>query len=148
MRTTAATNFLTPTRMPFSSTIVDTLREFLARPENEGFLTDFKRAFRVAKSYDIPQFEEYGINTFEDYLDYLDTFLTWVPTENKDGKSVYYHICMFYFVLDQPPFSQYQTPIIPSGPWTWLSQWITDYARDVGKFMDSEESFSADALTR
>ena len=58
--------------MSSSATIVDTLREYLARPENEMFTKDFKQAFVVAKSYDIPQFEEYGINTFEDYIDYLD----------------------------------------------------------------------------
>ncbi|KAK7683786.1 hypothetical protein QCA50_013162 [Cerrena zonata] len=132
--------------MSTSPTIVDTLREYLARPENEVFLQDFKQAFKDAKAYDIPQFEEYGIHTFDDYLAYLDTYLTWLPTENRDGKSVYYHICMFYFVIDQPPFSQYQTPIVPSGPWTWLSQWIIDYAREVGKFMDSEDSFSPAAL--
>lgn len=132
--------------MVFSSKIVDTLREFLARPENEDFSADFKDSFQVALAQNIPQFEEYGIRAFDGYLNYLDTYLTWIPTENKDGKSVYNHICVFYFVLDQHPVNQHQTPIAPSGPWTWLSQWIINYAQEMGKWMDTPESLTPESL--
>ncbi|CAL1709658.1 unnamed protein product [Somion occarium] len=128
------------------SDIVQTLKDFLNNPVNDQFKKDFKQAFKLALTYDVPQFKEYGINTFDDYLNYMEDFLKWVPTENKDGKSVYYHICMFYFVLDLSPIKEYQTPIVPSAPWTWLSQWIIDYAQEVGKFLDTPESFTPASL--
>ncbi|KAK7683785.1 hypothetical protein QCA50_013161 [Cerrena zonata] len=132
--------------MAFSSKIVDTLREFLARPDNEQFLADFKESFQTALTLDIPQFKKYGIRTFDDYINYYESYLTWIPTENNDGTCVYNHICMFYVVLDLNPVSTWQTPIVPSGPWMWLSQWIIDYAQEMGKWMDTPDSLTPASL--
>ncbi|KAK7694883.1 hypothetical protein QCA50_002071 [Cerrena zonata] len=130
----------------FNSKLVNTLYAYLNQPDNVQFKIDFQISFEEAKSYDLPQFKEFNIDTFDDYLHHYDKYLTWIPTENQDSTSVYHHLCVFYFVLDLTPVNQYQTPIVPSGPWMWLSQWIIDYAVEVGKFQDSPESITAASL--
>ncbi|KAI0356055.1 hypothetical protein OH77DRAFT_1520612 [Trametes cingulata] len=129
-----------------TSTIVDKLRDQLA--QSPDFQADFEQAFEKAKASGIPQFQEWGISTLDDYINYYESFLKWVPTENADGTVVLYHICMFYFVLDLIPMINRQSPILPSSvsPYTWLSQWIIDYAMEMGKFMDSPDSITEEAI--
>ncbi|OJT14035.1 Phosphatidylserine decarboxylase proenzyme 3 [Trametes pubescens] len=125
------------------SNVVQELRDFL--DTNPAFKADFEQAFENAKAKGIPEFQEWCIETLADYLDYYESFLKWVPSENKDGTSVFYHICMFYLVLDTPPLVQHQSPIHPStqsSNYTWLSKWIIKYAKEMGKWMDSTESIS------
>ena len=59
---------------------------------------------------------------------------------------MYNRLCLFYFVIDLQPVSVYQTPIDPTGPWTWLSQWLVDYAQDIGKFHNTRASLTAESL--
>ncbi|KAI0366865.1 hypothetical protein BV20DRAFT_625883 [Pilatotrama ljubarskyi] len=127
-------------------TIVDQLRDKLAKEPD--FKADFEEALEKAKASGLPEFKEWGIDTLDDYLNYYESFLRWVPSENADGTSVLYHICMFYYVLDLMPVVKRQSPILPStaSPYTWLSQWIIDYAMEMGKFMDSPESISEEAI--
>ncbi|KAI0356051.1 hypothetical protein OH77DRAFT_1401773 [Trametes cingulata] len=127
-------------------TIVDKLRQQLH--QYPDFKADFEEAFQKAKGKGIKEFEEWGLKTLDDYLNYYESFLKWVPTENKDGTFVLYHICMFYFVLDTMPMDKRQSPILPStvSPYTWLSEWIIDYAKEMGKFMDSPDSITEDAI--
>ncbi|EIW55138.1 uncharacterized protein TRAVEDRAFT_22906 [Trametes versicolor FP-101664 SS1] len=126
--------------------VVQRLRDYL--DEDPVFKAEFEEAFETAKSYGLPEFEEWGIATLADYLDYYDSFLKWVPSENKDGTFVLYHICMFYFVLDMLPLVRRQSPIHPSthSPYTWLSEWIIEYAKEMGKWMDSPESITPEAI--
>ncbi|OJT12055.1 Phosphatidylserine decarboxylase proenzyme 3 [Trametes pubescens] len=125
-----------------SSDVVQKLRDYLDK--DPVFKAEFEQALETAKSYDIPEFEEWGIVTLADYLNYYESFLKWVPSENKDGTFVLYHICMFYFVLDMLPLVLRQSPIDPStrSPYTWLSEWIIEYAKEMGKWMDSTDSIS------
>ncbi|KAL1949142.1 hypothetical protein VTO73DRAFT_10948 [Trametes versicolor] len=129
-----------------SSDVVQRLRDYLDK--DPVFKAEFEEAFETAKSYGLPEFEEWGIATLADYLDYYDSFLKWVPSENKDGTFVLYHICMFYFVLDMLPLVRRQSPIHPSthSPYTWLSEWIIEYAKEMGKWMDSPESITPEAI--
>ncbi|KAI0366859.1 hypothetical protein BV20DRAFT_625640 [Pilatotrama ljubarskyi] len=129
-----------------TSTIVDKLRDQLA--QSPDFRADFETAFQKALSSGVPQFAEWGIATLDDYINYYESFLKWVPTEDADGTVVLYHICMFYFVLDLIPMINRQNPILPSSvsPYTWLSQWIIDYAMEMGKFMDSPDSITDKAI--
>ena len=74
--------------------------------------------------------------------------LIWSPEENSAGDYVYYHLCTFYFLLDLAPVLALQTPIHPSSvpPWIWLSQWLIDYSKQVGLFLDTPESISPKTL--
>jgi phosphatidylserine decarboxylase len=122
--------------------VMQQLRNYLS--SNPDFATAFEAAFEFAKAQNIPQFTEYGIETFQDYINYYETVLTWTPSETLDGKNIYYHLCMFYFVIDLPPVKLYQTPIQPTSvpPWTWLSQWLISYANEMGNFMDTPASLT------
>jgi phosphatidylserine decarboxylase precursor len=128
--------------------VMKQLRDYLqAHPD---FKADFEKSFRAARSQGIPQFDEYNLYTFDEYLNYCERFLKWTPSENSDGRSIYNHICMFYFVIDTEPVSNYQNPIVPQSVdpsrWEWLTKWLISYANEVGTFMDKPESMNADSL--
>ena len=56
---------------------------------------------------------------------------------------------MLYFVFDQPPLSEMQTPIQPNQagqPLTWLSSWIVVFAQLIGFFMDTPASLTENTL--
>ncbi|KAI9056970.1 hypothetical protein FKP32DRAFT_1381583 [Trametes sanguinea] len=126
--------------------IVQKLRDYLN--DHPDFRRDFRESFEAVRAEDVAEFEEYGIRTFDDYLDYIDDFLDWVPSENRDGTVVYSRMCIFYYVLNKPPVNRWQTPIDPSSrpPWTWLSQWAIDYAKEIGKAMDAPGSLTEETL--
>ncbi|KAL4244956.1 Phosphatidylserine decarboxylase-related [Abortiporus biennis] len=124
--------------------IVDVLRKFLS--SNILFKQAFEAAFSIAKSYNVRQLEH--MKTFDEYIDFYESFLTWIPFEDKTGRYIYDQIVLFYFVIDLFPIKCFQTPILPSShhPWTWLSQWLIDYAKAVGAWMDRPESITKETL--
>jgi len=126
--------------------VMQQLRDYLS--SNPDFAAAFEEAFNRAKAMDIPQFAEYKIETFRDYINYYETMLKWTPTENFDGRNVYYHLCMFYFVIDLPPVKFFQAPILPTSvpPWTWLSRWLIAYANQLGDFMNTHASLTRASL--
>ncbi|KAH7161076.1 phosphatidylserine decarboxylase-domain-containing protein [Dactylonectria macrodidyma] len=105
----------------------------------------------VAKAYKkIPQFmDKLHIKDAFSFIDFANDLLKWTPHENFEGKDIYDIICMFYFVLDQEPLHELQTPIHPNQagqPLTWLSSWIVVYAQLIGLFMDTPASITAQSL--
>ena len=126
------------------SHIVQTLRDYL--DVNPDFRSDFEEAFKLALTYNIKQFAEFSINTFDDYLKHYESYVNWVPSENNDGTNVYYHLCIFHFVLDLPPLNKHQSPVNPDAHWTWLSRWIVDFSQAIGKFHDTPESLTPESL--
>lgn len=91
--------------------------------DNPAFHAAFEASFDIAKIMNIPQFCEYKIKSFANYISWYKQVLTWTPSENHDGNNIYYHHCMFYFVIDLPPVKLYQTPMVPQSKqsWTFLS---------------------------
>ena len=63
-----------------------------------GWTDDFNQAIERARSFNIPQLED--IHNLEDYLQWMNDFLSWVPCENHSGREVYNRLCKFYFILD------------------------------------------------
>ncbi|KAI2602632.1 phosphatidylserine decarboxylase-domain-containing protein [Hypoxylon sp. NC1633] len=97
----------------------------------------------------IPKFMD-SLNIVDDYtfLVFANDLLKWVPNENYAGKDVIGILCMFYYVFDQPPLGQFQTPIQPDQvgqPLTWLSAWIVVFAQLMGLWMDNPLSITADS---
>ena len=115
---------------------------------------DFEIAIKNARKYKVEQLDD--IHHLEDYLNFINGFLTWIPNEPKPIKpspshpspkprqeEFYILTCTFYFILDQDPIKKYQNAIIPydkAPKLTELSHWIVEYAKEFGKFMDTDES--------
>lgn len=51
-----------------------------------GWQDKFQKAFEKAKSYDVQEMDD--INSLDDYFDWLDANLTWIPVENKFGRAI------------------------------------------------------------
>lgn len=83
------------------------------------------------------------IKTLPDYLAYIDAMVGWAPREAGDSRLVHDKLVEFHFVLNQPPLRGLQSAITPGGsalPLTPLSQWIVDFAKAWGSFLDTPES--------
>ncbi|KAF7563943.1 hypothetical protein G7046_g194 [Stylonectria norvegica] len=105
----------------------------------------------IASAYaKIPQFmDKLNIKDARSFLEFANDLLKWIPHENFQGKDIYDIICMFYFVIDQPPLGGLQTPIHPNQvgqPLTWLSSWLVVYAQLIGLFMDTPASITKESL--
>ena len=108
-----------------------------------------KFAEAVRKAHDSGVVEMLDVRTTEDYLNFINGMLRWVPSENYQGRDIYNHLCKFHFVLDQPPVKQLQNPILPSPqalPLTPLSAWMVRYAQAMGAFLDTPESITDESL--
>jgi len=128
------------------SDVVQQLRTYLA--ENPDVLLAFELSVRIALRLNVPQLAEFGITNLSTYIDFFETLLNWVPVETFDGKNVYYHLCIFYFILDLPPLKDLQVSILPTSnsSSSWLSDWIIQFATAMGTNMDQPESLTEDSL--
>lgn len=126
------------------SVMVQVLRDYL--DANPDFKDDFETALALALTYKIKQFAEFNIKTLDDYLNHYESYVKWIPRENNDGTNVYYHLCIFHFVLDLPPMNKHQSPVNPTSRWTWLSRWIVDFSKEIGKFHNTPESITPESL--
>ncbi|MCB1057095.1 MAG: phosphatidylserine decarboxylase [Acidobacteria bacterium] len=121
--------------------------ELVALIEKNGWQEDFQKTIDRAQTYHIPQLRD--IKNLENYLVWINGFLSWVPTENRQGVEVYDHLCKFYFILDQRPVLGLQNRVIPhdeAPPLTELSAWMVRYADALGAFLDTPESLTPESL--
>lgn len=109
---------------------------------------DLEESVKNALACEIPEMEILGIKNTESFLKYMNKLIRWVPMESFDGKDVYYHLVMFYFVLNQKPFGRRQTAIKPGnyGGTSWMTRWLVEYAQAVGSFCDEPESLTKETL--
>jgi len=108
---------------------------------------DFNKAIEHAHKSNIPEIAE--IKNLHDYLVWINDLLKWVPTEDKPGRKVYDYLCIFHFILDQPPVLGLQNRIVPhqkAQPLKPLSAWMVRYARAMGEFLDTPESLTPESL--
>jgi phosphatidylserine decarboxylase len=107
-------------------------------------------AIKQALAYDIRDIAVLGIvdtPSFLKHANYLVT--TWVPSEEKEGKDIYYDLVVFYFIFNQPGLKDLQNPISPTSygqPLTYLSKWLVSYASAVGHNLDQESSLTPASL--
>ena len=94
--------------------IVQQLVDYYNDPANVDFKTNFDQSFDNALATGLSIFDEYNVHTVEEYFTYMDTYVNWVPYEDKDSTNVYYHICLFHFILDLWPVSEEKDIIDPS----------------------------------
>lgn len=108
---------------------------------------DFEEALQQAQQAQVPELA--GIHSLDDFLAFINDFVTWLPVDNETGTVFYSKACAFYFILDQDPIARYQNRVRPSAQQpelTPLSQWIVRYAQQMGRFMDSPESLTEESL--
>ncbi len=107
---------------------------------NNGWEGDFEKAIAAAQSVGIPRLRP--INSLPKFLGYVNDLVTWAPREHGDSRTGYNKFVEFYFFLDQEPLAKLQNQIEPGAPekLTPLSQWIVDFAKDWGSYLDTPES--------
>lgn len=118
--------------------IVEKLAELIV---NHGWQMAFEDALHAVAAQNVPQMAP--IKSLDDYLRYINDMVRWAPREAGDSRLVHDKLVEFHFVLDQPSLRALQSPIEPSGrsgSLTPLSQWITEYAVDWGRYLDSPAS--------
>ena len=123
------------------------VQELVDLIEANGWNDDFEKAIARARKFNIPELDD--IQSLDDYLSWMNDLLYWVPSEDRQGREVYNHICKFYFILDQPPVRILQNAVVPhpkARPLTPLSQWMVNYARAMGEFLDTQESLTPESL--
>ncbi|KAM5535557.1 hypothetical protein V8D89_010724 [Ganoderma adspersum] len=116
--------------------------------QNPEFESAFEQSFLTARKSDLKEWDEFNIHSVDDHLRYMDEYVRWVPSETVSGTNVYSHLCMFYFILDSCPIYGYQTKIEPTShsPWTWLSEWLIRYAKEMGQWMDYPDAINEKAI--
>lgn len=127
--------------------VVDKLITLLT---NEGRYDDLTTAVEQAVEADITEMKRLGIFDRESFLDYIDDLVTtWVPSEDMQGKDVLYRVVIFYFIFSQKALEGLQTPIDPSSSGedlSPLSNWLVEYAKELGSQTDQEGSLTARSL--
>ena len=126
--------------------IVQRLKDWLLSHDR---LHSLDEAVRQALKSHIPQMTDWDITSGERFLEYASGMVNWISTENVGGKEIYWVLCLFYFVLDQPAINDLQTPIdanqIGKLP-TYLSQWVVDYAQNMGNFTNTPASITTASI--
>jgi len=123
----------------------DVVNELCRMINDRGWGDAFNDAIRHAQGYQVYDFTELqDWVSYEDYLMWLDDLLEWVPIQEGDSRNVYEMIVRFYFILDQPPVKELQSPVLPDGEYpvmlTQLSLWMIDFANAWGAYLDTPAS--------
>jgi phosphatidylserine decarboxylase len=116
--------------------------------QNPEMKTAMTNSFTLAYATGLDVFKEYNVHSMDDYLRFMDEYVNWMPSETRNGRNVYEHICLFYFIIDMPPVRDWQNPIMPNqkSPWLWFSEWLIRYAKEMGLWMDTPASISPETI--
>ncbi len=130
------------------SPIVQELIDMIAKNKWED---KFEKALQACHDANTIEYE--NIKTLDDYYQWLENSLSWIPVENREGTAVYTAVTTFYYLLDQSPVKELQTPIIPSKlkdnempPLSPLSTWMRKYVTAFGAWMDEPGSLDEAAV--
>ncbi|MHB8402168.1 MAG: phosphatidylserine decarboxylase [Bacteroidia bacterium] len=106
----------------------------------------FEKAIKKANAKNTPLLKD--IKDLGSYLNWINNFLYWVPSETSSGMIVNDHLSAFYFIADQEPVLSLQNKVIPNNkalPLTPFSKWLVDYANALGAFHDTPESLTKES---
>lgn len=119
------------------------VEELIKLIDTNNWKDDFEIAIKKANSKNVPLLD--NVKNLEQYLDWINEFLYWVPNENSSGQNVNDHLSASYFIADQEPVLSLQNKVIPYNkalPLTPFSQWLVNYANALGEFLDTPESLT------
>ena len=137
--------------------IVEELKTLLNKSGHEGWSklleASVKEAQQKAKNELDPVLYEHltpwpvKLNGEDGYYDYLDSVVTWIPGEDYT-REVYYQLCKFYFLLDQPSGKELQNreETGREKPGNEFTDWMVDFAKDWGNFLNTGESLTKETL--
>ena len=106
----------------------------------------FEKAILHAHTRNLPLISK--VQNLDNYLDWMNDFLYWVPNETSSGKNINDHLSAFYFIADQEPVLSLQNKVLPYDKalkLTPFSQWLVDYANAMGEFLDTPESLTEES---
>ncbi|MDE5902896.1 MAG: phosphatidylserine decarboxylase [Muribaculaceae bacterium] len=129
-----------------AKTLHPVVQELVDMIDANGWRPQFEEAVKKAVSQNVYGFEK--VKTLEDYIDWCNDQLSWVPVEDRYGKLVYQHVCMFYFVLDQSPVKELQNAVVPADSQpalTPLSAWMRKFVTELGNWMDNPDSLTPES---
>ena len=134
--------------------IVEQLKFVLKEHQQEEWAdlleTSVKEAGEMAKAQLQPWLYQHlkpWPDNLKDYYDYLETVVCMIPAENYD-REVYYQLCKFYFLLDQPTGKVLQNMSRKESlePGNAFTDWMVNFAKDWGSFLDTPESLTKESL--
>jgi phosphatidylserine decarboxylase precursor len=117
------------------------VKKLVALIEKHQWQEDFQLAIKSAQSHNVQGIKD--IQNLNDYLHYINELVTWAPRERGDSQYIYEKMVVFYFFLDQLPVKRLQNHIQPEldhQKLTPLSEWIVEYAKSWGSYLDTTES--------
>jgi phosphatidylserine decarboxylase precursor len=113
----------------------------------------WKERFQTAVTECIAQaplyMKKYEIRSLDDYFNYMDSLLTWIPSEIATATQQLERLRIFYFLFEQNAVRDLQTEVTPETthiPLSWMSEWLVSYARSMGEFLDSPDSLTSESL--
>lgn len=134
-----------------TKTYAPIVQELIDLINKDGWQDKFQKALDACHALNTVEYE--NIKTLDDYYDWLDNSLKWVPVENPEGTAVYNCVTSFYFLLDQSPVKELQTPVVPSQlkdnvmpPLSPLSEWMRRYVISFGAWMNEPGSLTEEAV--
>eukprot|EP00992_Anisonema_acinus_P014120 TRINITY_DN9110_c0_g1_i1.p1 TRINITY_DN9110_c0_g1~~TRINITY_DN9110_c0_g1_i1.p1 ORF type:complete len:400 (+),score=80.36 TRINITY_DN9110_c0_g1_i1:57-1256(+) len=122
------------------------LQNLLAENKDKDFegllLTSVRAAYEAATKANLRDEPQLPTGeTLDTFLDYVDICIHWVPHEDAvdNGKTVYNHLCAFYWLLDQPTGLELQKH-------KSFTDWIVHFCDEWGKFCDTPQSFTEESF--
>lgn len=131
----------TTTYQPIVQELADMIKN------NPGWEQKFNEAIAKTVALNITDMED--IKDIPTFLDWINKFVTWVPFENRYGSLWLQKLCKFYFIFDQSPVKELQTPEVPEPTMpqlTPLSKWLRDFMIRQGEFLDTPASLTPETL--
>jgi len=132
--------------MLIKTTFHPIMRELTKMIDENNWSGSFEEAIKKASTKNVPLLSK--VKDLEQFLDWTNDFLYWVPTENSSGQNVNDHLSAFYFIADQEPLLSLQNKVVPSDKaprLTPFSKWLVDYANAMGAFLDTAESLTKES---
>ena len=105
---TSHTNTLTMSGGPFAQVVQDLINLLAVHGDSDKLDTATGQALAYDIS-DIAVLGSFDTPSFLKHANYLVT--TWVPSEEKAGKDIYYDLVVFYFIFNQPAMKDLQNAI-------------------------------------
>ena len=129
--------------MATKSTYHPVIQELVQLIKKNNWTPLFEKAIKKVHSKRVPLIGH--VKTIDQYLQWMNDFLYWIPNENSSGQNVNDHLSAFYFIADQEPVLSLQNKVKPfnkAKALTPFSQWLVDYANAIGMFLDTQESLT------
>ncbi len=122
------------------------VQELVALIKKHNWENKFASAIKKAHDQNVPLLQH--VKNLEQYFNWINQFLYWVPTENSSGQNVNDHLSAFYFIADQKSVLELQNKVVPHDkalPLTVFSKWLMKYANAMGEFLDTPESLTKES---